>query len=527
MSALVDATDLIRALYHIFLGREPDPVGFSTYSNQIYNNRSVEEVIADFLKSSEFKARAPEFLRDWKLTDQHEYHGIAELRVDDENLYLSPAATFSALQASLGAEARDAVELFSNDPGDDVGRLLDAYISGAGATNHSARATIRTSIEKLIKKIDGRNPHVFYHDFHVLREIVEQYAPATLEKLFAVLEDTTEVSQHEILSPTRNELRDAAWPYPFKQGFDVEIRPGLKMLSVAQADVHVHPSCYAIFDRSGMRSWASGNLLGLGKPVLRSPMIKISGDIVVVRDFFSGSNFAHFLFDAVTRLGHFCEWSFDQASEALFIFGGLPLPFQKTVLGAVERQFGLRPEQFFFPSRGLNVRTEQKIYWFSDQKSIAHPARYFDAPSVDLLKNIAKHIEVFASPYKRLYVSRSDAGHRMICNEDEVIHHLSKLGFVAFRLGELPIEQQFSLMVNAEIIIAPHGMGLTYLALREKSVSLLELFHPTVATPAYALLAKAYGFPYRAVMGREVDVSTRSYSVDVAPVIAALQDFLN
>lgn len=62
---------------------------------------------------------------------------------------------------------------------------------------------------------------------------------------------------------------------------------------------------------------------------------------------------------------------------------------------------------------------------------------------------------------KRIYVSRADADRRQVINEKEVVTLAEKYGFDSFEPGRLPFDEQVQLFHNAEVIIGPHGAGLT------------------------------------------------------------------
>jgi len=50
---------------------------------------------------------------------------------------------------------------------------------------------------------------------------------------------------------------------------------------------------------------------------------------------------------------------------------------------------------------------------------------------------------------------------RRIINEHEVIEALATFGFVAYALEEMSFSEQVRLFSQAEMVVAPHGAGLT------------------------------------------------------------------
>jgi capsular polysaccharide biosynthesis protein len=76
----------------------------------------------------------------------------------------------------------------------------------------------------------------------------------------------------------------------------------------------------------------------------------------------------------------------------------------------------------------------------------------------------------------RVYISRNDAGERRVINEDEVHNTLKNYGFKKYTLSTMNVKEVVTLFAQAEIIIGPHGAGLTDIIYAD-NVSVIE-FHP-------------------------------------------------
>jgi len=94
----------------------------------------------------------------------------------------------------------------------------------------------------------------------------------------------------------------------------------------------------------------------------------------------------------------------------------------------------------------------------------------------------------------RVYISRTKIVGRNVINEDEVLEALSPLGFVAYTLETMSFSDQVRLFSQAEIVVAPHGAGLTNTIFAKKLI-VIELFG-SFGTPSYLVLAKGLGFQY-------------------------------
>lgn len=102
-----------------------------------------------------------------------------------------------------------------------------------------------------------------------------------------------------------------------------------------------------------------------------------------------------------------------------------------------------------------------------------------------------KSDRVFSS---RIFISRSKALGRRITNEKEVIEALKPNGFSVYILEEMSYLEQVQLFAQAQVIIAPHGAGLTNLIFANNPI-ILELFGAYVGRE-FANLARGMGFKY-------------------------------
>jgi capsular polysaccharide biosynthesis protein len=126
----------------------------------------------------------------------------------------------------------------------------------------------------------------------------------------------------------------------------------------------------------------------------------------------------------------------------------------------------------------------------------------------------------------RIYISRRQApGGRRILNEEAVRACVEAQGFTVYLLETLAISEQIALFYDAEIVVAPHGAGITNI-LFAAAITLVEL-HPTRAImPHYYFMARAMGHAYHVLCADETDRHS-SFSVDVAALTHLLQQFSN
>lgn len=108
----------------------------------------------------------------------------------------------------------------------------------------------------------------------------------------------------------------------------------------------------------------------------------------------------------------------------------------------------------------------------------------------------------------RIYISREKAYNcRHIVNEDEMLAVLDRHGFKKYLLETLSPQEQIDLFYDAEIVLSPHGAGLTNMIFGSK-LKVIELFSGSVAFPHYYYLSKACGHEYTYAFGQPSQTKT-------------------
>jgi capsular polysaccharide biosynthesis protein len=115
-----------------------------------------------------------------------------------------------------------------------------------------------------------------------------------------------------------------------------------------------------------------------------------------------------------------------------------------------------------------------------------------------------------ASSRRRLYVSRRDAMSRRIVNERDLVKELAPYGFEAVTLTGIPFVDQVRLFSGAEMIVGPHGAGLTNTVFAQPGATIIEVFSPSYINGCYWALANVcghrYGFTVGAQRGEDIEV---------------------
>lgn len=105
------------------------------------------------------------------------------------------------------------------------------------------------------------------------------------------------------------------------------------------------------------------------------------------------------------------------------------------------------------------------------------------------------------SKKKRLYISRDKSSNgRKVLNEKEIMNILKPLGFELIFSEEISFKEQVELFHNSEVIIAPHGAGLSNIVFCDPKTQILEFFSPNYVNPCYYTLANQVDLNYYYLM---------------------------
>jgi capsular polysaccharide biosynthesis protein len=117
---------------------------------------------------------------------------------------------------------------------------------------------------------------------------------------------------------------------------------------------------------------------------------------------------------------------------------------------------------------------------------------------------------------RRVFISRRKAL-RGLANEDEVLDVLSRFAVESILLEEMSFAEQVRLFAESELVVAPHGAGLSHLAFMPLKSKVVELFSSDFINPCYWRLATVCDLHYVTLMGEPAKLTFRpehdSYSV--------------
>ena len=128
---------------------------------------------------------------------------------------------------------------------------------------------------------------------------------------------------------------------------------------------------------------------------------------------------------------------------------------------------------------------------------------------------------------RRLYISRDDASNRRITNERDIMARLETFGFERLVLSEMPVEDLVSAFANAEIILSPHGSGLTNILFAAPGTQVIEIDHPRSDFVAHGLtrvLHQGFQVVGKIPDGQRARFSQNSQSPDPDEIVRLVRD---
>jgi hypothetical protein len=224
------------------------------------------------------------------------------------------------------------------------------------------------------------------------------------------------------------------------------------------------------------------------------PKIQHIDDSVGAIAFHGQDNYYHWLFDTLPQF-HLLEKAGLKPNK---LYIECHKTFQKETLEIL----GYSPEQ---------VIDSRKVEFISASYLMvpSFPAKSGYAPTwtCDFLRNLLLplkaqgHLEFPDEYYRRIYLSRRGARRRRILNETALIDFLNPYGFVEVQTDNMSVVDQARLFNNAEVVIAPHGAGLTNLVFCDRHTKVIELFSPQYVNGCYWTLSEQNGLDYFYLVG--------------------------
>jgi hypothetical protein len=220
------------------------------------------------------------------------------------------------------------------------------------------------------------------------------------------------------------------------------------------------------------------------------------------------ANYSHWMYDSLPRLELLRLAGFRWEDIDHFLVGEF-MPFHAETL----ELFGIDPDRRRLCTTSSHFRCETLLL-AALPGMIGHPPAW----AGDFLRRMflgteghAAGASAVSSAGGRIYISRAGARFRRVLNEEEVIEALEREGFTAVKLETLSVAAQARLFSEAEVVVSPHGAGLTNLIFCPPGAVVVEIFSPRCVIPAYWGISGERQLRYGYVLGRALSANVKGH----------------
>lgn len=222
------------------------------------------------------------------------------------------------------------------------------------------------------------------------------------------------------------------------------------------------------------------------------PISRINGIVGVVAGN-GGQGYFHWLYDIFPKL---------------FLLGQSKLYWDRLVVGHYEAKFVQECIGYYgIPIEKILPATQRTHYEADILLASSLPGNTGNPPSwvIDFLRDVLlrKATKSTKNSSRKIYISRKDATYRFLLNEAEIEQYLQLHGFQTVILSTLTLSQQTEIFRNADVIVAPHGAGLSNIAFCNPGAILIELFSSRYINVCYWSISNLMSMQYWYIVGEE------------------------
>jgi capsular polysaccharide biosynthesis protein len=199
-------------------------------------------------------------------------------------------------------------------------------------------------------------------------------------------------------------------------------------------------------------------------------------------------NYYHWLHDSILKLFRVIEWLPD---DVRYVVPENVTELQRETL----RTVGVKEDQLI-PFAPGDIWELETLYFCNHTTNSGTDRLEAD---LWLRDTVLAAYQIELGPAKRrIYVSRQQAKDRRLVNEGTVQGYLEEHGFETHVLETLPFRRQVELFAQAEVVLAPHGAGLTNILFSPPGLTVVEMIPQDIVRQAYVYwtMADALGHSY-------------------------------
>lgn len=236
----------------------------------------------------------------------------------------------------------------------------------------------------------------------------------------------------------------------------------------------------------------------------------------------SDENYSHWLFRSLLKV-----WLVEEDPRLRgypWLVGENLRPFQKEsldLLGVQSRRLVAVPRNVVIRCRQLFVPTQMR-----GNQGFRTAVTWLQGRFQSFMAKAGEAIDL-------LYISRKDAAHRFLVNEDELFASLAVLGFQRIEPGKMTVQEQILAFSRAKVIVAPHGASLTNIIFSHPGLHVVEISSSNILHMAdFRWIAQELGHRITTIVSEdyamdeqrkaEIQAVNYDYRVSVAEVLKAI-----
>jgi hypothetical protein len=281
----------------------------------------------------------------------------------------------------------------------------------------------------------------------------------------------------------------------------------ISVYRIPNATVSFDCCSVGVFDGNGEYVEPVSSGVGGGGLTPGAEVLELRGNVALISDCFVTSNICHWVYDTLSRI-NYIRSGFSERVDYWIV----PSVNAHFINASVEA-FGIDPASLVSLEDAPRISVANLITTSSSRFS-EHPARHGWRENIEHLRlhllPLSKRAATPRSPHRRrILVSRADAGGRRMIGEEVLAKILiDTFGFEVVSPGQLSFPEQISLFSQADIVVGPHGAGLTNIIFCEPGSLVIEIFPPLYFTDSYSVIARSLGHDYASVYCCPPELST-------------------
>jgi capsular polysaccharide biosynthesis protein len=230
--------------------------------------------------------------------------------------------------------------------------------------------------------------------------------------------------------------------------------------------------------------------------VLKLDITKIEDSVVIFHGKGMVPNYFHTLVDFLPTLYKLIVNGVVPENSKIYFPGKIDKQFQKELFSMMDLKLKIIEYKGALYAKKAIIVGRQYKSMKGEFRITSSERRFFYNFLLDKVKKIYRNdIDKFNS-YNKIYITRKDAGNRLLKGEEEISIELKKRGYKIINMSDYSVAEQMLIFNRARNIISVHGAALANLVFCEKETKILEIFHPDYMPMMYYSISMKIGLKY-------------------------------